>query len=465
MNVTPQPLPAQPAPTAQARKPQQSGGQGPRDNGDYDGTSTSSTSSTTTTPVESSDAIDSTNNGGEPTESTTVTFADVLAALMTNVVQTQTDANANANIDDAVISLTDGTTPPTTPVSPALALEALQVLGVSTTAPETSSNAIPAMPTTAVSPTIPPAVAADASAPTIPTGELPDNAPATGTTLPTANPTAEQGTTSIAESINNDNVGVTITKVAVNADVVASPAQAHNERIANLPSTANPRAVEATADNIHAGKKSAPVSGPTSGTPVVESSSNISAVTATQSDVPAVDTTPPTTFGPATMALLDRTMTIRDPRMPGQLPRAANEFAQQLVGQLTPLRTSGTGTYTMTLHLRPEGLGNVNVDVRLKDGTIDLSFRVQAPETREMVRMSIGDLRSQLDQAGVNSGHVDVGDMAREFGRQQNDATSDTNAKLGDFVADEETDSSITTTAVQGRAATSTTDRAVNVHL
>jgi hypothetical protein len=55
--------------------------------------------------------------------------------------------------------------------------------------------------------------------------------------------------------------------------------------------------------------------------------------------------------------------------------------------------------------------------------------------------------------------------MAREFGRQQNDATSDTNAKLNDLFADEEADSSITPAAVQGRAATSTTDRAVNVHL
>jgi flagellar hook-length control protein FliK len=393
MNVTPQPLPAQPASTAPARKPHHPGNKEPRDNGNCDGAGTSSSSSATTTSVESSDTTESTCNGGESTESTSVTFADVLAALMTNVVQTQTDPNAAANADGAVISLTDRTTAASAPTSPALALEALQVLGVSTTTPETPASDTMAMPTTP--------------------GELQVDVPATGTAT----------------------------------------------------STANSRTVEATADNIHAGKKSAPVSGPTSGTSVVETATNVSGETATPSEAPAIDTTPPTTFGPATMAPLDRTITIRDPRMPGQLPRSASEFAQQLVGQLTPLRTSGSGTYALTLQLRPEGLGSVNVDVRLKDGTIDLNFRVQAPETREMVRMSIGDLRSQLDQAGVNSGHVDVGDMAREFGRQQNDATSDTNAKLNDLFADEEADSSITPAAVQGRAATSTTDRAVNVHL
>jgi flagellar hook-length control protein FliK len=371
-------------------------------------------------------------------------FADLLASLMTNVVATQVapapttstvaTPTATTDVGSVIINLGDAALAPTTPVAINQAqLQAIQNLGLATIAPEAVDTPLPVSLETDVTST-----AKDVEV---------------ATSLGTHAPTTEV----IIDGVFDQPAAKRETPVPTSTQQNPSNTEG---KIAT--------ALKPVADTSTGGPTAAAIS------PMPKPVTDVSTdepVTTLISPMPKTEATEPTeadiTDAPIqTLAPVERTITIRDPRVVNQLPRAAADFAQQLAAQLTPIRTNGNGNYAMTLHLRPEGLGDVNIDVRLREGTIDLNFRVAAPETREMVRLSLGELKSQLDQAGVNSGQVDVGDMAREFQRrQENDATSDTNANLDDRFADQEIDSSITTRAVQGRTANSTTDRAVNVHL
>jgi flagellar hook-length control protein FliK len=70
------------------------------------------------------------------------------------------------------------------------------------------------------------------------------------------------------------------------------------------------------------------------------------------------------------------------------------------------------GNHEITVELRPEGLGQVRIEVSLHAGRIELRLDTEARHTRELMRDAIADLRRELETVGFDSVSVDVGDLA-----------------------------------------------------
>ena len=81
----------------------------------------------------------------------------------------------------------------------------------------------------------------------------------------------------------------------------------------------------------------------------------------------------------------------------------------QLVEVVAPLRQLGDGSHTMTLELRPEELGRVEVAVTVEDGVIHVGLSADLVTTRELLRHSLADLRAALESSGVGIGDLGVG--------------------------------------------------------
>jgi flagellar hook-length control protein FliK len=91
---------------------------------------------------------------------------------------------------------------------------------------------------------------------------------------------------------------------------------------------------------------------------------------------------------------------------------------------LAPLRLRHDGTAKLALSLRPEELGRVDVELRFERGTMHLILRAEQPATANLLRDTIEDLRGQLQDHGISTGDMSVGDQAhhREARREQKPA-------------------------------------------
>lgn len=105
------------------------------------------------------------------------------------------------------------------------------------------------------------------------------------------------------------------------------------------------------------------------------------------------------------------------PTSPPAAPPAMPSPAHQLVAIVAPLRVRADGTTRLTLGLRPEHLGAVDVEVRIENGVVHLHVRAEQPATVELLRDSIDDLRGQLSQRGVAAGDVSVGGRSSQGNR------------------------------------------------
>ena len=128
-------------------------------------------------------------------------------------------------------------------------------------------------------------------------------------------------------------------------------------------------------------------------------------------------------------------------------PRAAAPDPHVQVARVVrPLSLGDDGAYELALDLTPAELGRVRIDVELRGSTIHLSLRADNAATRELLSSSLQQLRNELEAAGLNAGHLDVGQQGANSrggadARQQHTPTSS-----ADAAADVPADTAATTT-------------------
>lgn len=86
----------------------------------------------------------------------------------------------------------------------------------------------------------------------------------------------------------------------------------------------------------------------------------------------------------------------------------APSLPDQLVEVIGPLRQAPDGTHRLSVHLRPDELGEVLVDVRVRGNEVNLTIRAELAGTADLLRDAVGELRAELETAGFRSGDVDV---------------------------------------------------------
>ncbi|WP_406833092.1 flagellar hook-length control protein FliK [Pedococcus sp. KACC 23699] len=98
---------------------------------------------------------------------------------------------------------------------------------------------------------------------------------------------------------------------------------------------------------------------------------------------------------------------------PGATAPAANPVVPlstqaQVLGAVSPLLTGPDGTHRVTVHLEPENLGKVRVQVSLSGGEVALHLIAADAVTRETLRLGLPELRAQLEQSGLRTADMDV---------------------------------------------------------
>ena len=83
------------------------------------------------------------------------------------------------------------------------------------------------------------------------------------------------------------------------------------------------------------------------------------------------------------------------------------ETSQQIVGAAQRAQAAG-GPQQMRLEMHPGDLGAVAVEVTIEDGAVHVAMVAERGETKDLLRSSIGELRSSLVAAGFSAGRVDI---------------------------------------------------------
>ncbi len=84
-------------------------------------------------------------------------------------------------------------------------------------------------------------------------------------------------------------------------------------------------------------------------------------------------------------------------------------MASQLATILAPAAHQPDGSYQVTIHLQPEDLGAVHVELHLEGSTVNVSLHADGDATRDMLRQNLDQLRQQLESGGLSTGRFDVG--------------------------------------------------------
>lgn len=103
--------------------------------------------------------------------------------------------------------------------------------------------------------------------------------------------------------------------------------------------------------------------------------------------------------------------------VPVDTTTAAPVVHTQLVEAVEPLRHRADGSYDITLELHPAELGAVRVRAVLENGTIQLHIQAERATTQDMLQNSLANLRTALDDAGLNTGQLSVGSHANWQGQ------------------------------------------------
>lgn len=81
---------------------------------------------------------------------------------------------------------------------------------------------------------------------------------------------------------------------------------------------------------------------------------------------------------------------------------------QQVAGPILQLRAHGDGTHRMMIELHPADLGQVNVEVRIREGQLSIALAGGSDEARDSIRASLPELRAELSSAGLGQVAVSV---------------------------------------------------------
>jgi flagellar hook-length control protein FliK len=100
---------------------------------------------------------------------------------------------------------------------------------------------------------------------------------------------------------------------------------------------------------------------------------------------------------------------------------------QQMVEVLRPIKQFADGTHRLSIQLRPEDMGTINVELAVNKGTLSLHVVADTAATRDAINASLSQLRSEIEAGGVRTGSFGVGQQTA--GDRQQTAASQRNAR------------------------------------
>jgi flagellar hook-length control protein FliK len=101
-------------------------------------------------------------------------------------------------------------------------------------------------------------------------------------------------------------------------------------------------------------------------------------------------------------------------------PHVPEPFDQSTIQTLvTSAHSDQDGTQTLTLRLRPDDLGSVDVSLEVKHGVVNLTMSASSAGARDALNDHVSDLRSALADAGLTLGSVDIGAGGQESAQAQ----------------------------------------------
>jgi flagellar hook-length control protein FliK len=129
---------------------------------------------------------------------------------------------------------------------------------------------------------------------------------------------------------------------------------------------------------------------------------------------PAEDATSVGSAAPAAVAVPAPVPADHPATAPVDAPEAAAppRPAEQLVRVVAPFRAAPDGSHEVTLALRPEGLGDVQVSIVVDQGVVHVALTAAATETTAVLQQALPDLRAGLVAAGLAAGQLAVTDDA-----------------------------------------------------
>jgi flagellar hook-length control protein FliK len=277
------------------------------------------------------------------------------------------------------------------PVAPTL--KPLDVAALLPTLAAAVAPTAPASPVVAVDP----AAVATAAAPVIPAPVLTEEAliPLATTLVPAT--TAESTPVAVAVVANSGIADTTDPAAALPAAPVAAPAtnEAEAPTLAPLPA---PAAVAAEAPKD----------------------------AQTKASTPAID--------PALAALLNSKTEASAPTAAVAATKAVAQNAhaepyKQVMQIVHPLR-GRDGEHNITISLAPENLGRVEVQINIQSTNINMQMNADNPNARQMLRDSMNELRTELNQSGLNAGSLDVG--SQDAGQQSQQSAQSSRGRSWD---------------------------------
>ena len=137
--------------------------------------------------------------------------------------------------------------------------------------------------------------------------------------------------------------------------------------------------------------------------------------------VTAAPTSAPTSTATAEPAPTPTTPTPQDP--------AEATPATQVAEVLRDVRRLADGSHRLSMQLYPEELGAVQLEVALRDGRLHLRAVAHTEAGRAALESSLPELRSELGDAGVDAGSLEVGSETadgRTFAQRETDDQADT---------------------------------------
>jgi hypothetical protein len=81
-------------------------------------------------------------------------------------------------------------------------------------------------------------------------------------------------------------------------------------------------------------------------------------------------------------------------------------FQAQLARGLAAAIERGKGT--VTLHLKPESLGRLNIRVSMQEGVLTARFEAETPAARDLLVATTGQLRQSLEAAGLSVERIEA---------------------------------------------------------
>lgn len=123
-------------------------------------------------------------------------------------------------------------------------------------------------------------------------------------------------------------------------------------------------------------------------------------------------------------------------------PEIADRNVQNVMQQAQYLVKNGGGE--MKVKMTPEGLGEIQLSVELKDGKVQLHLAAENKETKKMLESSVSDLRESLSQQKISLDSVKIDSVVRtnvenqasgsnHFGQNQNQNMNQENRDTRQF--------------------------------